>query len=410
VEEQEYRERLSRDLAKWRAEGLIDEAQERAILARYGAGEPVVARALRMGWLVSVVSILGAVVFAGGVVLFFAANWQEIPDPVRTAIVFAGIALAYVIGYLLMFRFDMQRLGSAFLLLGVLLYQAGLFLLAQIYNMPVDSPVLFLLGALGALPLAYLFGSRIILLLAIAAAVTWQVMTAVQRHHEGPDAWSAVAIVAGFGFVLYAAGRLHALRSTLERLGEVYVLAGALIVLGITYLMSFHALWRQLIDEDIDPAAAPADVYGMFVVAAFLIGAQAVWRPRQVQDVADIAIQAALLSLALIALTWPSWMGYVVLFNLAYFLLAVALIARGYTDNDERYVNFGLAVFALGIVTRYIDVGGEFLVESAFLLVGGLVLLVLAFILERVRREILRSMSDDREEPRPAPSPEEATP
>jgi uncharacterized membrane protein len=394
VDDEQYAERLARDLARWRSEGLSRPEQERAILARLGAAESRVLRVLRMGWLVSIVSILGALVFAGGVVLFFAANWDEIPDAIRTVMIFAGIIAAYGAGYALMYRYDMRRLGSAFLLLGVLLYQAGLFLLAQIYNMPVDSPVLFLLGAIGALPLAYLFGSRIILLLAIAAATAWQMTTAVQRHDEGADEWSVLAVMAGFALVLYAAGRLHMLRDALRRLGEVYALAGGLLALAIIYFMTFTEPWREIVDENIDPAAAPADVYGMFALAAVLIAAQAIARPRTLVELGELVVQAALLVVALVAITWPSWLGYAAVFNVVYFALAAALIARGYTENDERYVNGGLTVVAIGVVTRYIDTMSDLLVGSAFFLVGGLLLLALAFVFERVRREILRSMRD----------------
>ena len=80
MDEQEYRERLVHDAAIWRREGLISEQQEQALLARSGARAVETIRALRLGWFATGVSIVGAIVLAAGVVLLFAANWNQMPS------------------------------------------------------------------------------------------------------------------------------------------------------------------------------------------------------------------------------------------------------------------------------------------------------------------------------------------
>ncbi len=390
-----YRSRLTRDAASWRASGVITDAQEREILARAGAGQPAFARALRMGWLVTVVSIAGALLVAGGVVLLFAANWERMPDVQRTFVAFAAMLSAYGIAYAATYCFDMERLGGAFLLLGVLLYQAAIFLLAQIYNVPVESPILFLLGTIGALPLAYLFGSRIVLLLALVALVGWQVGEVSLRYEEGALEWAGVVIIGAFGVALYGIGRLHTLRASLARLGDVYVLASALIVLSLVYTMAFDEPWREILDRGVTMYDAPPSVYVALALAGVIVGAQAILRRRSQENLIDAGAQATLLVLAGVAATYPAWTGWPLVFNAAYFALAAAIVARGYVTDDARYVNAGLAVAAIGLLTRYVDVFWSLLAGSAFFIVGGVVLLGLAYGLERVRRELLRSMSDD---------------
>ncbi|HEY8173615.1 MAG TPA: DUF2157 domain-containing protein [Dehalococcoidia bacterium] len=409
MDDHDYRERLTRDVGRWRRDDVISDAQAREMLARAGAGSPSLVRALRMGWLVSAVSIVGALVLGAGVVLLFAANWQEMPDSLRTAIVLAALLASYAAGYVLTYKLDLQRMGSAMLLLGVLLYQASLFLLAQIYNMPVDSPVLFLLGALGGLPLAYLFGSRIVLFLSLAAVVAWQIGATSLRYDNNDSQEWIVLISAGiFGLMLYAAGRLHFATAAFRRLGDVYLLGGALVTLAVIYAATFDQTWEQIIDNDrVQSYSAPGSVYILIVLAALAVGAQLVFRWRTIEDAVDVGAQAALVALAAVVATWPAWDGYTLVFNAAFFAIAAGIVARGYAQGDERYINFGLAAVGLGLATRYVDTFWSLLAGSAFFIGGGALLLGLAFVIERFRRELLRTMRDDDDGP-PDPIPAEA--
>jgi uncharacterized membrane protein len=393
VDEQEYRERLARDAAGWRRDSLISEEQERAILARYGLEGARAARALRLGWFATAVSIVGAIVLAAGVVLLFATNWEDMPSWFRTAAVFAGMAAAYGIGYALMERYGMQRLGSAFLLLGVLLYEAGLFLLPQIYNMPADSPILLLLAAAGAFPMAYLFRSRIIMLVGIGNFVAWVFSSLATRYEDFPRFGYALIIMATTGVGLYAVGRLHGLRRDLAHFAETYSFPGLLIVMALVYVFSFDEPWRSMLDEGVESYAAPALVYASLgLTLAVVVAAWALGR-RDVDAHIDAGAQVGLLALGAIVATWPGWTGYAVVFNGVYFAIAAGLVTRGYLRGDERYVNAGLLAVAIGLITRYVDVFWSLLAGSAFFIIGGLLLLALAFALERMRRELLRGMS-----------------
>ncbi len=402
VNTDEYRERLAHDIAGWQRAGLISREQERAILARMGAGEPRLIGALRMGWLITAVSIIGAVVLALGVILFFATSWETMPDAFRAGLLISGVLASYAIAWVLMERYEIQRIGSAFLLLGALLYVAALFLLAQIYDLPVDSPQLWLLGAIGVAPLAYLFASRIVLLLTIATATAWVIAEMVNRYPDSPEMEASLIVIGAFGVAVYAVGRLHTLKPQLSRFADVYAFAGLLLVLGLMYVFGFRAIWDEVVDSGVEAYAAPTPVYVFIGIAAVLVAAQRLLRARTVEADIESAAQAALLVLAAVVGTWPDWSGYVFVFNAAYFGLAAALVAKGYLQGDERYINFGLAVVAIGLVTRYIDLLWPMLDSegpaAAFFMVGGVLLLALAFGLERLRRALIKGM----QEPPPA--------
>lgn len=397
MKDQDYRERLANDAAAWRREGLISSEQERDILGRAGAGQVNLVRAFRMRWLVTVVSVLGAIILGAGVVQFIAANWEEMPDWSRTGLVFVAMAAAYGAAYGLIYRFDQQRIGSAVLLLGAILYEAGLFLLAQIYNMPVESPVLLLLAGVGILPLAYAFGSRIILLLGLANLVAWTIWRLNDRYivDDSVESMVAVLMIGLLGVALYAVGRLHELRRALEPFADVYAFAGLLVTMGLVYVFTFDEPWRGLIDQGIGSYAAPVDVYVAIALAAVVVAAGAALRPRDMLARIEAGACLALLALAIVVATWPAWTGYALVFNAVFFALAGGLVARGYLTGDESYVNLGLLAVAIGVLTRFVDVFWSLMAGSAFFIVGGLLLLATAFALEKVRRALLASMPDD---------------
>jgi len=398
MDDNEYRERLAHDLATWTRGGLITAEQERAILARVGAGEPRAVGILRLGWFVTAISIVGALVLAGGVVLLFASQWGELPTWFRTASIIAGMLASYATGYALIYRFDMQRVGSALFLLGVLLYEAGLFLLAQIYNMPVDSPVMALLAAIGTLPLAYLFESRIVLIIGMVNFTSWIIGELARRYPDSPKAEASLVVFAALGVAYYALGHLHDLWRTTRAFVDTYAIAGLLVVLGLTYIFTFDEPWSEIMDAGVRSYAAPPAVYAAIIVAFALVAAQAWLRPRELETAIDVAAQAVVLAVAAIVATWPAWTGYAVLFNGVYFAIAIGVVTRGYLRGDERYINLGLLVVGIGLITRYVDVFWSLLAGSAFFIIGGLLLLGVAFAIERMRRGLIRSMGEPRDE------------
>ena len=113
---------------------------------------------------------------------------------------------------------------------------------------------------------------------------------------------------------------------------------------------------------------------------------------------AEIGAQLGLLVVAFVVATWPAWTGYAVVFNGVFFALAGAIVGYGYMSGDERYVNGGLLAIAIGLFTRYCDTFWSLLTNSAFFVAGGLLLIALAFGLERIRRGILAEMNDPDED------------
>ncbi len=163
----EFWVRLPVEVQRWQDQGIISPEQGRAIISGYTASGGPVAVHRTQGRLVTILAILGSVLVGLGVILFFASNWQEIPKSVKLAMILIAIPAAYGIGYWLRYSRGYERVGTAVVLLGCLLYGAGIHLVAQAYNVPVNDPILFLYWFLGVLPLAYLTRSQVILYLGV---------------------------------------------------------------------------------------------------------------------------------------------------------------------------------------------------------------------------------------------------
>ena len=121
--------------------------------------------------------------------------------------------------------------------------------------MGADSPVLMLLASVGIFPLAYEFGSRIVLLLAIGNVIAWVV---ANRYPDSPKSQTAMLLVAVLGVTLYAVGRLHRLRREIDRFADVYLFSGLLVLLAIVFVNTFTQNWDEMIEAGVEPFAAPS--------------------------------------------------------------------------------------------------------------------------------------------------------
>jgi len=80
--------------------------------------------------------------------------------------------------------------------------------------------------------------------------------------------------------------------------------------------------------------------------------------------------------------------------NLVLLASVVGLIALGWVRNRPGLANFGLFVFFLQVVTRYLDLLGGLLSSGLMFIGAGLLLLGGGALLERSRRRLLTAMAE----------------
>src|SRR5262245_12861100 len=238
-----FSERLAGELGSWTAEGLISEEQARAILSRY-QGQAV---AERRGRLIAVVAIVGAVVVGLGVILFFAANWSAIPHFLRLGMLVAATVGAYAVGDRL--RDASTRIAHAFVILGVLLFGASIFLVGQMENVSTHDPLAFLLWAAAATAMAFLWRSAPLASLAIVLAAAWQGYELFFGLDDEVAGAATAPLAVLYGTALYALGsgfadRLRPLGFSFPMRGLGFVLASVPI-----FVLSFDNVAEEIHDR-----------------------------------------------------------------------------------------------------------------------------------------------------------------
>ncbi len=125
---------LANEIDLWRQDGLIGDALAKALKARYPACPP-------QSNAVAMLTTIGAVLVGLGALLYVGANWQTIATLWKIALLVAAIAGSHCAGWILKFEPGARpRLGTAFLLLGSFFYGAGIWLVAQMFNIDINYP------------------------------------------------------------------------------------------------------------------------------------------------------------------------------------------------------------------------------------------------------------------------------
>lgn len=344
-----YRRRLRRDLPRWQAEGWVDEAGARAILADADARGLALAPALGM---------LGAVLIGFAAMSFVAANWQAMPKLLRLFILLAALWAAYG-GAGALFARGHAALGHAGVVLGSALFGANIMLIAQMYHMEGNPPDAVLTWALGSLAAGVLLRSGPALALAIALVALWSAWQASITHGvHWPFLIGWAAVAAGFAYVGWRPG-LHL---------AALALAGFVVCLGFQ-IGDGHNHWIALLvgaaaavggwvlgtgRPELQEEAAVGFCYGLATVFAGLFSMQFL----------DSGVPASALALEAIV-------------TLA---LTLGAIALGTRSGHRGLTWLGYLGFSIEILALYFKTIGSLINTSLFFLVTGLVVMALAWL------------------------------
>ena len=400
--DERFLQRLRREVEAWEQAGTITAEQGQAILARYPAADslPGVAARKRQA-LVLGLSILGAALVGLGIITFFAANWDDIPKSVRLAVLVAGVALSYGAGYYLWQRAGYAGVGVALVLLGCIIFGAGVHLVGQVYHVPVHHPNLTLFWFLGVLHLAYATRSRPVTFLAI---VLFLVAAGFRLAHwlgQVSDEEAFLWITAAYlplGALLYAIGRAKEPFDEWEPMGGLFRAIGLLTVFGALYVLTFHELHENGGGVDGLEYRYWSLTYGAAAISVALLGATEWLRIRRgglsPVESAELVVIVALLAASHVAVRVPvEWDAlYTVVFNALFALSVLGLMVSGYLQEREGRVNLSLGLIALFVISRYFEYSPSLFDRSLVFVGAGVILLAGGFLLERGRRKMLDAM------------------
>jgi uncharacterized membrane protein len=442
MNETAYRKRLAADLPKWTDAKWLPADGAAAILASLGPE-----RRSTFG-LSAILGTLGAVLIGLGVLAFVAANWEAMPRLVRLGLIAAALLVAYAAAW----SFDRRNLrvfAEAGLLAAGLVFAAGIALVGQAYHMSGDfagavmlfeagilggalvtgSPTLTVLGVIGAgywtwlatydnhvVPhypslIAILIGVLVTTLqnshygriVAIVAFMYWVAMTITGLADQGD--WNFAGGMLLFVAAALALWALGAALASLRPSARIAALGEALLWRGLLAVL-FTLGILQLAETPLatsDPLVMPA--VGLIGVAIVLAAAALARRELSATDLVAVAV------LGLGALAYAFYVPAGADAELERKLAGGALVlvgclwavSLGQSGRHPIGKVFGLAAFGLEIIYLYIFTLGTQIDTALAFLGGGVLFIVLSFVLFRIDRLLARRAAPPATPPPAAP-------
>lgn len=108
---------------------------------------------------VNIILVFGAILIGAGIFSFIASNWTGMPSTVKVLVILLAMTLFYGLGWFFQEELHYPRSAEAFFILGAITYGAGIYLVAQIFNIRVNWPDGMLLWLLGTVAMAYALDS-----------------------------------------------------------------------------------------------------------------------------------------------------------------------------------------------------------------------------------------------------------
>jgi uncharacterized membrane protein len=443
----QFYKKLQEKLPHWKMQGWLDDVSAQSILNdAYSDAHNSSLKSHRISF---ILGIMGVMLLAVGAISFFAANWQGMSKIMKLSLLFSSMTAAYLASAWALSDKKYPALGQAFLLLGVLLFGNNIMLIAQIYHIDTHYPNGILLWATGALISAIIMKSELVLIAGILLSLLWtgmEIFDFSQIHWPWLLFWSAgllltirqgfyiaahFIIVSLFVWLLFSFNSFTRYTSV-GYLVQTYLLSGVLIFMlaemmrnrqyirYFTELLSRYALIFSAVflyvlsfpELDFDASFYSGyiadELYpqlNVVIIQLMLMGLFLVSSIRHFmanEKSQPIKWLSVLWSLFLVlCLLWNLFFYQeqqnipVIIINVLLFLLVIGLIYSGLVEHKRFYVNLAFGLFTVTLLTRYFDTFWDLMDRSLFFIVGGLLLIIGGYWLEKKRRQLnLQSVSD----------------
>jgi len=434
--------KLQEETKKWVTQGIIDDGQKDRIHGLY-AGQVEYSR------LINTIVTLGSVLIGLGILLFVASNWDKMDRPAKIAIVFSVVAFFDIAGYY--FRCVKNRfpgLGEGFLLIGAFAFGAGVWLIAQMFQIHYNFSAGIIFWILGILPLVFLFRSWTILSLSSILSVIW--LISYNIYYGQREAYGFLALLAAiasfsyiqkqrfplfvmlvgltiwlwhswflsfgkfelfrggfirpqlllsgiyiiFGFILYGMAMWHRASSRFTVFSFLYKALGVLFITLSAYSLTFaHHYYKWDVSIGVPPATLWPLITLLAVCAAVF---SRIIKMKGQADPKELRFMFYFLALNIVALTaslgWPKVTS--LSFNLLLLAETLVFMYLGFISHSEGIFRLAIIVFFLDVLSRYFDMLWKMMPRSLLFIFGGVILIAGAVFANRKRIEIEEKMRE----------------
>ena len=398
-------ENFKREVENWQHEGIINSSQAQAILSKYGLATKPKKILVdnekeedKHTELITVISIIGAILIGLGIIVFVASNWQRIPAFLKLILLFGGTFGTYFAGW----SFENNRrliIGGSLLFLGSLFVGATIFLTAQIFHVQANVHWLLLIWFIAIAPLSYGFESKPTLILSLFIFALWlpSFMASNARSFGMLTGYfNNFGVFLFYGLTLFGIGYLHE-KTKFSEFKTSYQSFGLFFTLAILYasIVSELEIIRNIGDHWL--------VYIFLVLAlisvitsSFLFGSGKGKKQEFSWNILAFIMAIGLWLLSLIAdnLNESYLFPILIIYHILFFILIFITFMTGYHQKVASFINIGLLFFVLYIGYFYFTTVFRYLPKSLALVIGGVILVIGGWYLEKKRREIMEEIGE----------------
>lgn len=290
-------------------------------------------------------STFGAMALGAGIILFVASNWAALPQVLKLMIALIMPVLPLSLAHwLLEVRVSYISLGRGSLFVGIAMIGAAIAVIGQVYHLESEYFRYLLLWSLLALPFVYWFkrSESAVLWLIIFGSTLFAGVIDLVNHNWLLDDLGAVLMP--IIFTIYALGiyGLGVLKTNWGRVSEVFRILGVKLILLTLFVMTF-GFYAEVLHNGL--------------------------------GLPEMASRAFL--------------------NVFYVVLLVYVLYRAIGVGAESIISIVFFWFGVFILFRYFDFFWDMLPTSLFFIVGGVIFLTGAIMLEKQRKKLLVTMSKD---------------
>jgi uncharacterized membrane protein len=353
-----YADKVRRDIARWRAAGLVNEDLAAALEQDVGRHH---GRGVSFG---AVLALMAAALVAAAILILIAANWEAFPRLLRVAALFLLIAGGYIGGAVLKLRGHSGWAEAAWLVAAAS-FGGALALIGQMYHLSGDEAQAVLVWCLGTAFAAAVLRSPHLTSAAVLLAVVWLLTPLMGEDFGGYGYLALAALLWGLGLWNRSDLSRHAILISLALFGLLRFFQtsqpGILVVVALLSagLVVAAARYGDHARRYLRLATAGLAIDGL---AGFLI--------------AMVALQAYLIGGPQFILAAAATLAGI----------AGALLLAGRQSWLLRWLAY--AGFALELCFVYVTTVGSMIGTAGFFLLAGLAVGGLAFLILRLERRL----------------------
>ena len=369
---------LNRGLERWRDAGLLDGTTVARIL-EWEAQQAVVSHRSRFS---RFAFAFGGLLLGAGILLFVAANWDQLSPAGRFVLLAATIAGLHASAALA--RSRLPALSTTLHAVGTAALGGGIFLAGQQFNLAAHWPEGFLLWGLGALAGVLLLRDWPQAVWLALLGPAWLVAEWGASDLAGATSSAPALVFVFLSCIAYLAGPGP---GNDARWRHALAVVGAVMTVPVAFMLpAVPAIAARTIGA---PAGALAVLWAIALGLPLLVG---FWlRGRGAWPMLVAAVCAVL-----VVLVGSGSRNDLLVVHLLYAALAVGLVWWGVREQHRLRVNLGVLAFALNVLVFYYGSLFDRFGRSLGLIGLGLLFVVGGWWLERVRRRLVRQVEEAR--------------